>query len=367
LKEKLDRSGPADNSFDVTAKRHRQGRRDSQGGGILNEMASISVQTSRIGRQGLAFDILVAVAATMGAVAARLAIEHVVGGVAPFVLTFPAVMIATLVGGGRAGTIAAVSCQLLTIRYVFPNWVSPHGGISTDLANMVLSTVALAGTIWATASHRRAAAVTRGRCEQQVHTLSLLNAEMDHRTKNNYQIAAGLLAHQSLSSLDPAVARELDMAAARLETIASVYQDLPAQLDHTRSIDLADHLERVVSLLRSGAAPEYITIRYRADHIQASGDVAVVAGLIVNEWVTNALQHAFGDGPGRISVDVADKADHIRVTVVDDGGAGRQINDGQGQGSNLMTSLAKAIRGEVTIDYHGGTRCTLMIPAGAGS
>ncbi len=331
------------------------------GGSIVDMTALITYLPRQFVGRPFAVEMLIAGLATAGTVVARLVVEHVVGGVAPFVLTFPAVMIATLVGGGRAGLITAVSCQLLTIQYVFPNWVSPHGGISTDLTNVVLSTLALAGTIWVTASHRRTAAALRGRCEQQVHTLSLLNAEMDHRTKNNYQIAAGLLAHQSLSSLDPVVARELDMAATRLETIASVYQDLPAQLDSTRSIDLADHLDRVVSLLRTGATPEYITIRYRADHIQVSSDVAVVAGLIVNEWVTNALQHAFEGGPGNISVDVADKVDNIRVTVADDGNAAGEVDGGQG--SKLMTSLAKAVHAKVAIVYQGGTRCALMIPA----
>lgn len=332
---------------------------------MLDRTAAIFFPLPRIGREGLAFDALVAAAAITGAVAARVAVEHVVGGVAPFVLSFPAVMIATLVGGMRAGVIAAVGCQLLTIRYVFPNWVSPHGGVSTDLANVVLSTFALAGTIWATASYRRTAAMLRSRCEQQVQTLSLLNAEMDHRTKNNFQIAAGLLAHQSLSSLDPAVARELDMAAARLETIASVYQDLPAQMDATRSIDLADHLGRVVALLRIGALPDHVGMQYRADPIRVSSDVAVVAGLIVNEWVTNALKHAFGGGPGNIVVDVARKGNRIIVMVSDDGEIDRQQNDGRGQGSNLMLSLAGAVQAEVSMSYRGGTRCLLAIPIAA--
>lgn len=323
--------------------------------------------TVPVRRRGWAADILVAAAATIGAVAARLVVEQVVGGVAPFVLTFPAVMIATLIGGGRAGVIAAVCCQLLTVRYVFPNWVAPHGGVSTDLANVVLSTLALAATIRATASYRRTAATLRSRCEQQVRMLTLLNAEMDHRTKNNYQVAAGLLAHQSLTALDPAVARELDAAATRLETIASVYQGLPAQLDDTGSIDLADHLGRVVSLLRSGAFPEAITLRYRADHVQVAGDVAVVAGLIVNEWVTNALKHAFDGGPGQIVIDVATLADRIRVRVSDDGEIDDPGGGGQGRGSELMRGLAGAIHAEITMTRHGGTRCELAIPIARGA
>lgn len=299
--------------------------------------------------------------------AARIGVEQIVGGVAPFVLTFPAVMIATLGAGGRAGVIAAVSCQSLTIRYVFPNWVSPHGGISTDLANVVLSTLALAGTVWATESYRRMVSILRSRCEHQVHTLSLLNAEMDHRTKNNFQIAAGLLAHQSLSSLEPGLARELDKAASRLEAIASVYQDLSAQMTTGRRIDLAVHLNRIVSLLRSGAVPDHIAVRYRADHVQVSNEVAVVAGLIVNEWVTNALKHAFDGGPGSISVEVVNSGRVVRIIVRDDGDGDRVAGSDQGRGSSLMLALAEAVQADVTVTYRGGTRCVLSIPLKAGS
>jgi two-component sensor histidine kinase len=342
---------------------------------MLDQAAPITLPAVPVWRRGWIAEILVAAAATTGAVAARVLVEQVVGGVAPFVLSFPAVMIATLVGGGRTGAIAAICCQLLTIRYVFPNWVAPHGDVSTDLANVVLSTLALAGTIWATASYRRTAASLRSRCEQQVRMLTLLNAEMDHRTKNNYQVAAGLLAHQSLAAFDPAVARELDAAAARLETIASVYQGLPAQVDDTGSIDLADHLDRVVSLVRSGAFPDAITLHYRADPIQVAADVAVVAGLIVNEWLTNALKHAFGGGPGRIVVDLVATGAEIRVRVSDDGeiggaeddsGAGRPEKGGPGRGSDLMRALAHAIHAEITIAYQGGTRCQLLIPIAGG-
>ncbi|MBJ6123456.1 ATP-binding protein [Sphingomonas mollis] len=93
--------------------------------------------------------------------------------------------------------------------------------------------------------------------------------------------------------------------------------------------------------------------------------MAVVTGLIVNEWVTNALQHAFDGGPGQISIDVAMHSDRLRVTVVDDGGADK--GPVSGQGGNLMMSLAKAMRAEVTITYQAGTRCTLMIPIDAES
>jgi len=48
--------------------------------------------------------------------------------------------------------------------------------------------------------------------------------------------------------------------------------------------------------------------------------------------------------------------------VVDDGTGGDASADDPGRGGGLMTSLAKTVRGQVTIVHRGGTRCTLAIP-----
>ena len=324
----------------------------------------------------LAIDVLAACAVMTIAVAARLLIELFVGGVAPFILTFPLVMLATLVRGGRAGTIAVVGCQLLTIRFVFPNWVSVHGGITTDLANVVLSTIALAGTVLATASYRRTARLLRSRCEDRAHTLSLLMSEMDHRHKNDFQVAASLLAHQSLGSADRELAGELNKAALRLEAIASVYQDPCSRDGSPRHVDLADHIGRVVAALRSGAAPEHVRLSYRADHAEVPVDTAIIIGLIVNEWVTNALKHAFAGGPGHIGVAVEHGADGLAILVEDDGGAagggmagggaagfGGGTRDGEGRGTELMSSLAAVIDGTIAIRRDIGMHCRLTVPS----
>lgn len=309
----------------------------------------------------LGLDIITACLVIASAVAARIGIEQFVGGVAPFVLTFPAVMVATLIRGGRAGTIAAVGCQVLAIRFVFPNWVSTHGDISTALANVLLSTIALAGTVWATASYRHAAAQLRSQCARQVHTLSLLIAEIEHRTKNNFQIAASLLAVQSLSASNPDLAHELKKAASRLESIASVYQGLSLDSSASQQINLADHIERIVGFLRTGATPEKVGLTYHGDAVACSVDTALIVGLIVNEWVTNALKHAFSGNGGCVSIDVARHRDCIVVAVQDDG-HGAALDNRAGKGTALVRALADVIGGAITFERDRGTRNTLLFP-----
>ena len=312
--------------------------------------------------RSFASDVLVALLFVAGAAVARICIEQVVGGVAPFVLTFPAVMMATLWRGGRAGTMAAIGCQVLTIRFVFPNWIAAHGGITTELANVALSTASLGGIIWATASYRGTAAFLRSRCEHQIRTLSLLITEMDHRTKNNFQIAAGLLAHQSLSSHEPGLAQELNRAAGRLETIASVYQDIAMEGETRERVNLAEHVGRIVDLLRTGATPDHIALTFKGDDAVVTVEAAIILGLIANEWVTNALKHAFHGGSGRIQVRVVERWGRTELIVEDDGN-GQAATRGAGRGSDMMTSLADIIGAKIAITHEGGTRCALSYQA----
>lgn len=321
----------------------------------------VPLQTALHPFHRVALDALAAGLVSATAVIARIAIEQIVGGVAPFVLTFPAVMVATLLRGGRAGTIAAFSCQLLAIRYVFPHWVSPHGGISSDLANVVLSTVALAGTVWATAFYRQNALLGRSLCERRAGKLALLLAEMNHRTKNNFQVAANLLAYQSMGTLDRELAVELDRAAGRLETIAAVYEDLAIPDTSELKVDLAEHLDKIVRRLRAGATPDRILLELRATRVEVPAETAIIVGLIVNEWVANALKHAFDDRTGKISVEIKARQDHVYIIVQDDGGAGK-LTRVTGQGSDLVASLADIINAELSVEQRNGRRCTLTIP-----
>lgn len=311
---------------------------------------------------GLVADIMVAAGAVVLAVLARIAIEQVVGGVVPFTLTFPVVLAATLWAGARAGTITAVGCQLLTIRFVFPNWTAEHGGQPTDIANLVLSTGSLALMIWAVASYRRVSRQLRRQCEREVKTLSLMIGEMDHRTKNNFQIAAHLLSDQARTSESTDVARELGRAAGRLGSIASVYRNLMLVKDRSGAVGLGAYLADIVGLLRDGIVPQEVTIAVRSENIQVSAHSAMIIGLLVNEWIANAVKYAFPEGRGTIRVAAERSGSALVVTVADDGRGGAQI--GSGNGSRLMDGLASTIDGSISVRRDGGTTCVLRVENG---
>ncbi|MBJ6120273.1 sensor histidine kinase [Sphingomonas mollis] len=305
-------------------------------------------------------ELAVGLSTVAAAVLARIAIEQVVGGVIPFVLTFPMVIVATLLAGARAGIVAAIGCQALVVFFVFPHWTVTRVG-STSAANLVLSSLALLLTIWATAAYRTAAAQLRQTCQREVKTLSLLIGEMDHRTKNNFQIAAALLSTQARASASTEVTIELQRAAVRLESIASVYRNLGLAGRQAHQLMLDEYLTEIVGSLRAGFVPAGIDLSLTSSPIAMEAHKALMIGLIVNEWVTNAVKYAFGDGAGTIVIDARQVGTEVMVVVADDGVMASAVRQ-PGIGSRLIQGLADAIDATITIERDHGTSCLLRVP-----
>jgi two-component sensor histidine kinase len=76
------------------------------------------------------------------------------------------------------------------------------------------------------------------------------------------------------------------------------------------------------NILSRGWAGPQRAVRFRFDlqPCQLPIDLAIPCGMIVNELVSNALEHAFPQGPsGTIRVAFASDAAGYRLTVADDG------------------------------------------------
>ncbi|MDB5686180.1 MAG: Two-component sensor histidine kinase, contains HisKA and HATPase domain [Rhizorhabdus sp.] len=308
-------------------------------------------------------DIVVAFAALGLVICARLVIEHYVSDIVPFTLTFPVIIAAGLLAGARAGILTIAGCQMLVWYFVIPPSRSFAIESSGQVVSLLLSTSAQCITVWAVTAYRRAALRLREENQHRVEILSIALKEIDHRTKNNFHVAASLLTSQAATADDPRVADELRLAASRLMSIASTYKNLALSSATLSSVLLHDHLREICDQLRDGMLPPTVTLTFTSDPVTVTAEVAVSAGLIVNEWITNAAKHAFPDAIGTISVSVTRLTDGVEIVVADDG-TGVQRPDVKGRGANLTTLLARSIRARSEIAQRDGTCCTLRLAAG---
>ncbi len=150
---------------------------------------------------------------------------------------------------------------------------------------------------------------------QALEHQAMLTREMSHRVKNSLASVVGLLRVQSRSAQSEAVREALKDASSRITTIAQVHDHLwrSARIGF---VDMADFAGELCRKLQE-TVPH--TVRCNFGHLMISADKAIPLGLLINELVTNAVKHAYPDGPGEIEVSGERRGDDLHVEVSDRG------------------------------------------------
>jgi PAS domain S-box-containing protein len=160
----------------------------------------------------------------------------------------------------------------------------------------------------------------RAMLEQKIKDKDVLLLEMQHRVKNNLQMITALIrieARNARGRMDPG---PFDRLAGRIESLQLLYEAISATGGHGDEIDLGIYLSGIASSVMRSHAHEGIRLDMKVDAYPVSVNVAMPAGLVVNELMTNALKHAFaGREGGTITLRSLSDGNGCRVTVADDG------------------------------------------------
>ena len=195
----------------------------------------------------------------------------------------------------------------------------------------------------------------------------LLLREIHHRVKNNLQVVSSLLRLQASTQGDPAVHLALQEAQERVQAIALIHQKLKHAPDFSQ-LDLPGYVQTLAErLVRSYASvPALIDLRVQVARVELGPDVPVPLGLILNELVANALQHAFPPGEGG-SLDIEVEPDgrgRITVRVADSGqGLPESVDlDSGGLGFQLVRALTDQLGGTLELERRRGASFLLSFP-----
>jgi two-component sensor histidine kinase len=242
--------------------------------------------------------------------------------------------------------------------------VPPRGSFALNGATflmLLISTLSLAVTVWGVAAYRSALRKLSTEQEKRVDFLSTALAEFDHRTKNNFQIAASLLMSQAMSHHDPMLKEELERAAGRLQSVAGVYSSLALSSVDLSTVALHEHLREICDRVVKGLLPGAVKLRFTADPVEVPAQTAVSVGLIVNECLTNAVKHAFPTATGEILVTLSRGGDSAIICIADDG-IGASGGDPEGTGSKLIKMLARSVNAKFKVKSDEGMLCELTLP-----
>jgi two-component sensor histidine kinase len=291
----------------------------------------------------------------------------------PFILFFPAVMIAALVFDRGSGLFATALSAALAAYFL----LEPIGSLrvrETDfiaLILFVLTSAMAAVIIEALHSAVYKLILANERLAAAEQEKDFLLREAGHRFKNDLAILAALVRLQERSMEDPEARAALASTADRIQVVGRVQErltlaDSQAVVDTREFIcELCDDLKAALLGVRS------LVLKVEAERHLLQQDRCVAVGLVLNELLANALKHAFPDDQaGNVAVRAAREGESYCLTVSDDGaGMSPERRSKQpGLGGRLMRSLAAQLGGTMTVARANdgpGTMARLCFPAEA--
>ncbi|MGK7371615.1 MAG: PAS domain-containing sensor histidine kinase, partial [Candidatus Halalkalibacterium sp. M3_1C_030] len=148
----------------------------------------------------------------------------------------------------------------------------------------------------------------------------ILLQEIHHRVKNNLAVISGLLQIQRFNSEDEKVNKILSNSEMRIKSMALIHEKL-YQADSLTEIDLKYYIDDLIKAIEHAIKiEEEITIHLQCDSVTLNVNQAVPCALILNELISNAVEHAFTDQEtGEISVYLTEKDGMVKVRVKDNG------------------------------------------------
>lgn len=187
--------------------------------------------------------------------------------------------------------------------------------------------------------------------------------EVQHRVKNNLQIVISLLNTQAHHLNNETARQALLESRNRIQAIAIIHQKF-YQSDNFVNVNLHDYLNELLYYLQdSFSIPDLITVEIAPDCNDLDVSQVLPIGLIINEAVTNAIKYALpGNIRPRIHISMACEDEHVTLSVVDNGPGFPADFDPEAVttfGLNLITGLARQLRGKVVFDSTAGVRITL--------
>lgn len=276
----------------------------------------------------------------------RIALGEVSSASAVFAPYYSATLVAALVGGWLAGSVAAAAGALAALwLFVPPDWTS-HAFDREWIASYVLFAASSVVIVWAAKSYR--ALLWRLREEQERR--QLLNHELAHRIRNTLAVVQSVIG-QTLPD-QPAALGKLN---ARIAALAAT-NDLLIKSEWRGAF--------LKEILAGEFAP-YDTARFtlRGEDFACRSEVATMLALIFHELITNAAKYGALSTPrGRITLCWAKHGDRIDFEWIESGGPQPATPRREGFGTRLLRKGLRQFDGSVQMAFApGGLRCRMSL------
>ena len=206
----------------------------------------------------------------------------------------------------------------------------------------------------------------RERAEGEADALNAMMQEMHHRIKNNLQTVADLLSLEMSRNARPEVLESLRDSITRIKSIAASHEMLSAE--NVGSTDITELARLVVENSRRSMmrTDQHIETNVQGPSIFLTSKQATAFSLVLNELVSNAIEHGFRERrDGRIEVELDWDGEEVWVRVQDNGaGLPPEFDLVKSKGLGLQiarTLVEKDLRGKIALTDGTGEGTTAWV------
>lgn len=180
----------------------------------------------------------------------------------------------------------------------------------------------------------------------------VLFGELQHRVKNSLALIASLLSLESSTLPEGQARHALESARSRIDSIAQLYQKLYSSRS-VSDISIGDYLRNVaVSVVESLSEDDArIALEFESTDAILDTKRAVSVGLVLNEFVVNAIKYGCPGGKGRIRIGLEKVDGDLRLVVSDEGPGlppGFSLPDKGWEGGSLGFTLVSQLVGQLS-------------------
>jgi two-component sensor histidine kinase len=167
----------------------------------------------------------------------------------------------------------------------------------------------------------------------------MLFKEVHHRTKNNMQVIMGLLETQSFKIDNPKYKKMFETHVDRLKAMSLMHKNLYTNHSY-EEVNIKEYLEEIKKNLQTYTEHKIII---DVDTVKVNMKIAMSIGLIFNEAVTNAIEHAFINEVGTIEVLFKQAEGHCVFSITDTGKGFDTTKTYQSLGLTLIEDLSSTL------------------------
>lgn len=279
----------------------------------------------------------------------------------PFALVYPTVLIATLYGHWRGGLAAWAASFVWAWYFVLPVSGSFEFIVATDPSRVAINAFASLVVVIFAEAFRMAVEAAMVERDREIERRIVLMQELEHRTKNNFALAASLLDLQKRHDASPELSAALDQAVARIRSFAYAYENVAESQGEGATVSMRTYLSEVVQGAVATTFSDRIEVSLECTACDLPREAAVAIGLFTNEVLTNCAKHAFPDNrAGNVDVHFHCEGDSWTLSIIDDGnGIGAETSDVSGSGgvpglgTKLLHAFAQQARANYVQEYSG--------------